>query len=242
VNVCDLPGEPSEFGCMHAVRLEGLTASTRYSFRVVSADASVTRVVRSDVIPLQTLEPQPRLVLNELFASPRSGTGLASADEGKFVELYNSGTVPANPAGWKLGRCAEPECTSPLQWTWTLAAPASGASIAPGGYAVAGGASFNATVMGVPGSAVVVRGSSSTMSGLTKSTAYTYCIVNPAGAVVSTYARWLGEPGGRNNDGHSFERKDPAGNDESDNWALSVAGVAAAAGNFATPGAPNSVH
>ena len=121
-------------------------------------------------------------------------------------------------------------------------------SLAAGAFAVAGGKAFTAeaaAAMGVPSEAMllVTAGTATTLlaNGLTSTVAYRYALLSPDGAVVSTYGAHLGKPDASGVKGHAFERKDPAGDDTVDNWAVSSAAVAGAAGSFATPGRRNSV-
>jgi hypothetical protein len=118
-------------------------------------------------------------------------------------------------------------------------------SLVPGAYAVAGGKLFDAAAMGVPAETMLLvsSGSSTTVvaNGLTSTVAYRYALLSPDGEVVSTYGAHLGKPDVSGVKGRSFERRDPAGDDTADNWAVSSAPVAGAAGTSATPGRKNSV-
>jgi hypothetical protein len=250
VDICALPGDEASFACTHMVRLTGLVAGTSYAVRVLSFDVG-GRGPTALTASFTTLPPQPRLALTELFATPQ---GLDDANKGKFVEIQNVGNAaidlaPAGGKAWTLARCGDADC-SPAALTnkWSMKPSGTTTSLAAGAFAVAGGKAFTAeaaAAMGVPAEAMllVTAGTATTLlaNGLTSTVAYRYALLSPDGAVVSTYGAHLGKPDASGVKGHAFERKDPAGDDIVDNWAVSSAAVAGAAGSFATPGRRNSV-
>jgi hypothetical protein len=253
VDACSLPADESAFACSHAVDLTGLVPATAYQYVVVSVDKG-GRETRSAVQSFTTLASV--LVINELFAAPKldttaAPTGFTDANQAKFVELLNVGPrdVDLTPQvvngvrrSYALVRCTDPSCTAFTESTRWAMKPASGASgvLVPGAYAVAHGNAFDATKAGVPGGALrlVHDGTSTTilMNGLTSSTGHSYALVRPDGSVMSTYNNQLGTPTLSANTGRSFERATPSTNC----WYPSAAAISGAAGNFATPGAPNS--
>jgi hypothetical protein len=70
-------------------------------------------------------------------------TGTTTAPNQQFVELYNQGTTPANVSGWQLEYTSAAAGRRGTVIT-TLATLPSGASIAPGGYYLVGGAGYAA--------------------------------------------------------------------------------------------------
>lgn len=244
-DVCDLSDSPGDWLCAHNVTVTNLTPSTAYSVRVVSADAG-RRSVQSAVIQVETLAPLPKVVLNEVFATPQ---GLSSVNAGKFIELFNAGSVDVDLAGWKLARCADADCTIEEGSKWVLAAESSEGStvLTAGSYAVAAGKAFDAVAMGVPAEALSLRGSTETLlsNGVVSTSVKTYVLLTPGDQIVSAYGGRLGIPNADTpklkNNGKSFERIDAGKADETSNWQVSSAEIGTAPGNFATPGRKNSV-
>lgn len=244
-SACDVPVRPctmpddAPFVCGREVVLTGLRPATTYSFRIVSKDMS-GNATYGDVRSFTTEEP-PVVVISEIFATPQ---GLSDPNEGKFVEIFNGGDDPVDLAGWGLARCAESACSSLPSSPWTFRPLVTGGSLvlAPGAYAVAGGDKFNPAAMGVPEGTLHLRGSTTTLisNSVSASTANSFALVSANGEMVSTYRAHLGTPNTGGRAGKSFERKDPLGPDTADNWLLSTAAIAGKAGNFATPGRPNS--
>lgn len=244
-DVCALSDSQGDWACEHRVTVGGLTPQTTYSFRVTSADAG-NRSVDSAVMQVETLAPLPKVVITEVFATPQ---GLANVNAGKFIELFNAGTVDVDLAGWKLARCADAACSVEEGSKWVLAGESGGSSVLTvGSYAVAAGKVFDAAAMGVPAEALQLRGSTDTLlaNGLVSGSAKTYVLLTPEDLLVSAYGGWLGVPSAEatktkpKNNGKSFERIDPLGPDEAANWRLSTAEIAGAPSNFATPGRKNS--
>lgn len=236
-DVCELSDNPAEWQCQHSVVVTGLTPETHYTLRVLSADAKGQHVY-SNAVAFDTLEPLPKIVLNEVFATPQ---GLESVNHGRFIELFNAGTIDVDLTGWSLGQCEAVDCSTGVKpdIPWTLTPVVQGAAtLASGGYAVVGGKAFDAVTMGVEADAVVFKGRTDTMSWLTSSIAYTYVLLTPENQVVSYYGAHLKKPS--DNNGKSFERIDSAVDDVASNWALSTAEIPTAPGNFATPGRKNS--
>lgn len=231
-DVCALPSDPSAFACGHEATISGLTAGTSYSWRVVARDGGA----RSATSPVQTFTTGtgPSLVVNEVFVSPSTTapSPIGSAAKGEFIEIFNAGSSPVDLTGWKLTRCSDNDCTGTRDTPW----PALSGQVAAGGYAVVGHTSFDATIMSVPASALVVKIAS---FGLRDSNADGYALLDPSGAVHSTYGAFGRK--GSSHKGKSFERKVASNPDADANWADSTAAVVSASGNFATPGAKNSV-
>lgn len=246
-DVCDLSDSPDDWLCAHKVTVTGLTPSTAYSLRVISADAG-NRSVESGIIHIETLAPLPKVVITEVFATPQ---GLSSVNAGKFIELFNAGTVDVDMTGWKLARCADALCTIEDGSPWVFVPAESGKSnlLTVGSYAVAAGTAFDPAVMGVPEDALVLHGSTPTLlaNGLVSGSTKTYVLLTPQDQLVSAYGGWLGVPSAEatktkpKNNGKSFERIDSDNPDDASNWALGTAEIAGAPGNFATPGRKNSV-
>ncbi len=255
VDICALPADEAGFACGHTARLTGLTPSTTYQVEVRATDSG-GRAAVPVALTFTTLAAQPRLAITELFAAPKTAsTGpLTDADQAKFVEIQNIGLIPVDltPTGsgatrkaWKLARCPDSACSGTLTNVWSMKPTSGSAVLAPGEVAVAAGNSFDPVLMGLPSGVTELRndGTSTTVlsNGLTASTAYAYALLNPDGVIVSTYGNHLGKPNLAATSGRSFERRDPAGADDAANWSVSNATVAGAAGNYATPGARNSV-
>lgn len=251
-DVCHLPTDQATFGCGHSVRLTGLWAATAYTVRLVSKDGGGRETV-SPALTFTTLAALPRLVLNELFATPVDGAGKSDSDQ-KYVELYNAGSeaVDLTPTGtgstrraWALARCADATCTGAMSNVWPMKPAGASGLLAPGGHALAAGNAFDPAKLGVGAAVLVLHndGTSTTVlsTGLTTTSAYAFALLAPGGIVVSTYGAFLGLPNAKTANGHSFERKDAQGEDAAANWAVSTAAVSGAPGNFATPGTKNSV-
>src|SRR5690606_22207429 len=94
-DVCELSDTPAEWQCQHVVVVGGLSPSTQYALRVLSADAKGQHVY-SNAVAFDTLEPLPKVVLNEVFAAPKT----VSSNGGKFIELFNAGEIEVDLAGW----------------------------------------------------------------------------------------------------------------------------------------------
>lgn len=258
VNVCALPQDETGFTCEHSVKLSGLTPTTDYSIVVVSADGG-GREARSEPVAFRTLDPLPRIEINELFATPvkpdpaTPGKFVSDTDQ-KFIELFNAGGLAVDfaPTGtgatrkaWSLARCSDVSCTGTFTNVWKFKPlDAAATSFAPGAFAVAHGKSFDAARMGLPAGTMelVNDGTATTVlsNGLTSTTAYAYALLTPDGIVVSTYGAHLGKPNLAKNNARSFERKDALLDDVASNWAASTAAMSSASGNYATPGARNS--
>jgi hypothetical protein len=246
VDICALPSDEASFACTHTVRLTGLVASTSYAIRVLSFDVG-GRGPTALTASFTTLAPQPRLALTELLATPQ---GLDDVNKGKFVEIQNVGSAaidlaPVGGKAWTLARCGDADCsTAALTNKWSMKPSGPATSLAPGAFAVAAGKLFDAPAMAVPADTMLLvsTGTSTTVvaNGLTSTVAYRYALLSPEGDVVSTYGAHLGKPDASGVKGHSFERKDPAGDDSADNWAVSSAPLAGAPGTSATPGRKNS--
>lgn len=236
VDVCALSNPPA-FVCTRTVTIDGLAAETTHTLRLISYDQSDNHAVSA---PIEFVSGElPKIVLNELFATPQ---GFANANDGKFIELYNAGSIDVDLAGWSLHRCTEPTCTTLPASPWKLRAREDGGpTVLPAGqYAVVGGDAFDASL--VPEGTLVLKGSSSTLvsNGVVAGTAYSFALAMPDGTLMSSYGAHLGVPSAAGKNGRSFERKDVRGPDTADNWQVSTAEVPGKSGNYATPGAANS--
>lgn len=89
------------------------------SFTYTASDGQDTSTETTVEIAINSLEQQQNIVINELHIDPDIKTELV-----EFVELHNTGDVPIDLSGWTIRNA--------LEFTFPQ-----GASIAPGGYAVA---------------------------------------------------------------------------------------------------------
>ncbi len=253
-DICALPTDEVDFACSYAVRLTGLNPTQTYNVRIRVFDSG-GRAAVSEPLTFQTLAPLPKLVLNELFAGPKTSTSgpITDANQAKFLEIQNVGNIAVDltPTGsgstrkaWSLARCPTPDCAGSLTNVWPMKPVAGPSTLAPGAYAVAAGNAFDATLMGVPASATLLKndGSSTTVlsNGLTSTTAYAYALLSPDGAIISTYGAHLGKPNLSATTGRSFERKVATDDDVATNWSVCQSPVSGATGNYATPGSRNS--
>lgn len=231
-DVCELSDNPAEWQCQHSVVVSGLKPDTRYTLRVLSADAKGQQVY-SNAVDFDTLEPLPKIVLNELFVSPSAPLTTTS----EFIELFNAGDLDVDLAGWKIVRCDDNDCTtytneSPLA-PWDETDP----TVLPAGaYAVVVGNSFPWYSASDVDGALVFRGLKSLRDGNVDG----YVLLNQDGVPASSYRGHLGKANSTANKAKSFERKVATEADEAGNWAVSTAEFGTPAGNFATPGRRNS--
>jgi hypothetical protein len=149
---CDSAAPPA---CTAAARVDGLSPGTAYDVRLTVADDEGHSVqfapVRVATVPLL-----PKVRLSEIMTSPP--LPLPRSD-GEYVELWNEGTTPADVSALALSGSdgvARPLLGVP---------PPTPVVLAPGGRALAVGASFDAARYAVPEGVPVLRAAAQRLLG-----------------------------------------------------------------------------
>jgi hypothetical protein len=124
------PCGPQSFVCPAAVRVQGLRPATDYSLRIVARD-DFNFTLRTAPQPFSTVAALPRVAVAEV---------MASGVEGEYVELLNLGPGVADLSALALQ--GPDDVVRPLLGS----PPPLPLMLAPGGRALAVGASFDTTL------------------------------------------------------------------------------------------------
>jgi hypothetical protein len=174
------PCAPSPVGaCKASVRLTGLAAATEYSVHLdLDDDEGHATVGESQRVT--TLSPLPTVVLAEVMASP---PGPAPRSDGEYVELWNTGRAPVDLAGLTL---TGPDGTARRVLG---SPPAEPVALAPGGRALAVGASFDASRYALSAGTLVLRAATQRLlgRGLSDASPPSLMLASEAGVELSTF-------------------------------------------------------
>jgi hypothetical protein len=165
--------------CTASVHLTGLAAATEYAVHLdLDDDEGHATVGESQRVT--TLSPLPTVVISEVMASP---PGPAPRSDGEYVELWNTGKAPVDVAGLTLTGAdgtARRVLGSP---------PAEPVALAPGGRALAVGASFDASRYPLSAGILVLRASTQRLlgRGLSDASPPPLILSSEAGVELSTF-------------------------------------------------------
>jgi hypothetical protein len=175
-------------------------ASSIRDFVAVCRDSSGNFSAESR-IALDPADLQPAVAINEVMANPE---GLDSA--GEYIELANYGGDIISLAGWRIGRCEEPEKSLVL----------GDEGLSPGQFILI--TSDKAEAERFPWEARLVRLKGGPIpGGISNSKSEKICLYEPEGMEVSSYRGWLIPEEGR-----SIERIDSAFPDYAGIWRQSA--------------------
>ena len=146
---------PTAGVCSASVRLTGLAPATEYAVHLDLEDDEGHATV-SESQRITTLSPLPTVVVSEVMASP---PGPTPRSDGEYVELWNTGKAPVDLAGLTL---TGPDGTARRVLGSAAVEPV---PLAPGGRALAVGASFDASRYALAADTLVLRASTQRLLG-----------------------------------------------------------------------------
>ena len=170
---------PTVGACTASVHLTGLAPATEYAVHL-DLDDDEGHATAGESQLVTTLSPLPTVVISEVMASP---PGPAPRRDGEYVELWNAGKAPVDVAGLTLtgsDGTARRVLGSP---------PAGPVALAPGGRALAVGASFDASRYALSAGILVLRASTQRLlgRGLSDASPPPLVLSSEAGIELSTF-------------------------------------------------------